>query len=167
MQLVINSNSRFLRASLWLLLLIYLAVLAKLILFKQSPGFIKQHFLHHYSWSQVKANMHKANLKPFATIKLYMNSRGDTQFAMNNLLGNLLGFIPLGLMLPLLFSRLRNAVATIFCVFFFSLAFEGFQLLSMLGIFDVDDLLLNTLGGAVGFLFFWIFYAWASANSRA
>jgi glycopeptide antibiotics resistance protein len=98
--------------------------------------------------------MHKANLKPFTTIKLYMNSRRNPEYAINNLWGNTLGFIPLGFLLPLLFINLRTAARTIFCVFIFSLAFEVFQLLSMLGVADVDDLLLNTLGGVLGYLLF-------------
>jgi glycopeptide antibiotics resistance protein len=135
-------------------------VLTKLIIFKRPLGYIKRHFLHHYSWQLAKANMHHANLKPFATIKLYLNSHGNPEYAMNNLLGNTIGFIPLGILLPLLFTRLRSAVATIFCVLIFSLAFETFQLFSMLGIFDVDDLILNTLGGAIGYLFFMLIARW-------
>ncbi|MEO6541184.1 MAG: VanZ family protein [Ferruginibacter sp.] len=156
----INTNNASLRAFLWFILIFYLAVLTKLIIFKRPLGFIKRHFLHHYSWQLAKANMHKANLKPFTTIKLYLNSHGNPEYAINNLLGNTIGFIPLGILLPLLFTKLRSATATIFCVLIFSLAFETFQLLSMLGIFDVDDLLLNTLGGAIGYLLFMMIARW-------
>ncbi|HMK02776.1 MAG TPA: VanZ family protein [Ferruginibacter sp.] len=156
MPVSINTSNTVLRAFLWLMLLVYLAVLAKLILFKQSPGFIKRHFLHHYSWQQAKNNMHKANLKPFTTIKLYMNTRGNPEYASHNLWGNTLGFIPMGFILPFLFVRLRTAFNTTLAVFIFSLAFEGFQLFSMLGIFDIDDLILNTLGGLIGYLLFWL-----------
>jgi glycopeptide antibiotics resistance protein len=156
MPVSINTSNIVLRIFLWLMLLVYLAVLAKLILFKKSPGFIKRHFQHHYSWQQAKNNMHKANLKPFTTIKLYMNTRGNPEYASHNLWGNTLGFIPMGFILPLLFVRLRTAFRTIFSVFLFSLAFESFQLFSMLGIFDIDDLILNTLGGLIGYLLFWL-----------
>ena len=157
---MINTNNASLRAFLWFILLFYLPVLTKLIIFKRPLGFIKRHFLHHYSWQLAKANMHNANLKPFATIKLYLNSHGNPEYAINNLLGNTIGFIPLGILLPLLFTKLRSVTATVFCVFIFSLAFETFQLFSMLGIFDVDDLLLNTLGGAIGYLFFMLISRW-------
>lgn len=154
----LNTGNSTFRSFAWLVLIIYLIVLTKLILFKRSPSFIRDHFLHHYSWQKAKANMHKANLKPFTTIKLYLNSRGNPEYASNNLWGNTLGFIPLGIFLPLLFTLLRRPVHTITCVFLISLGFETFQLLSMLGIFDVDDLLLNTLGGAIGYLFFWLMH---------
>jgi glycopeptide antibiotics resistance protein len=156
----INTNNAALRTFLWFILLLYLAVLTKLIIFKRSLGSIKQHFLHHYSWQLVKANMHKANVKPFTTIKLYLNSHGNPEYAINNLLGNTIGFIPLGILLPLLFTKLRSATATIFCVLIFSFAFEIFQLFSMLGIFDVDDLILNTLGGTIGYLMFILIEKW-------
>jgi len=153
-----NTRNNAFRTFTWLVLIIYLIILTKLILFKRSPAFIRDHFLHHYSWQKAKANMHKANLKPLTTIKLYLHARGNPEYASNNLWGNTLGFIPLGIFLPLLFIRLRRPVYTIACVFLISLGFETFQLLSMLGIFDVDDLLLNTLGGAIGYLFFWLMH---------
>jgi len=137
-------------------MLVYLTILTKLIIFKKPLGYVKNYLLHHYHWQQVKANMHTANLVPFATIKLYWNARHQTENVWLNLWGNVIGFIPLGMMLPLLFKRLNSFVSTAFCVFLFSLAFEIFQLLTMLGIFDVDDLLLNTLGGAIGFILFWL-----------
>ncbi len=152
----INTRNRSLRIFLWLLLIIYLLILAKLIIFKRSPWEIKDHFLHHYSWKQAKANMSHANLIFFATIKLYWNSHLGATYKVGNLLGNLIGFIPLGILLPLMFNKLRTAFRTIIMVFLFSLAFETFQLFSMLGVFDVDDLLLNTLGGTIGYLIFWM-----------
>ncbi|MGC4103138.1 VanZ family protein [Ferruginibacter sp.] len=117
-------------------------------------GYIKNYLLHQYSWQAAKAHMHKANLTPFATIKLYWNSHLRAEYTVSNLLGNLVGFIPMGLLLPILFKRLDHFFAATFCVFLFSLAFETFQLFTMLGVFDVDDLILNTLGGAIGFMFY-------------
>jgi len=69
-------------------------------------------------------------------------------------LGNIAGFIPLGILLPLLFRKLRTAFRTVALIFLISLAFETAQLILILGVFDVDDLLLNTLGGAIGYLLF-------------
>jgi len=139
------------KAFLWLVFLLYMGILTKLIIFKKPLGYVKNFLLHRYSWSQAKANFHKANLTPFATIKLYLNSHLRAEYAVSNLLGNFIGFIPLGILLPLLFNRL-NFISTVICVFLFSLGFETFQLFSMLGAFDVDDLLLNTLGGMFGYI---------------
>ena len=40
--------------------------------------------------------------------------------------------------------------------FEFSLCVETIQLVWKVGSFDVDDLILNTLGGVIGYLLFWI-----------
>jgi len=43
----------------------------------------------------------------------------------------------------------------VFFSFEFSLLVETIQLVSKVGSFDVDDLLLNTIGGAIGYLNFY------------
>ena len=41
--------------------------------------------------------------------------------------------------------------------FEFSLGVEVMQLLFKVGCFDVDDVFLNTVGGVLGFLIYWMF----------
>ncbi|MFT4188325.1 MAG: VanZ family protein [Aeromicrobium sp.] len=67
------------------------------------------------------------------------------------LVGNLVGFAPLGYFLPALFVRQRQftvfvgtVVAALFCL-------ELAQLLTMRGSFDIDDVLLNAVGAGAGF----------------
>ncbi len=43
---------------------------------------------------------------------------------------------------------------TLFYSFGLSLCVETFQILTRVGSFDVDDLLLNTLGGVLGYILF-------------
>lgn len=148
---------RIFRVFLWMVLIVYMLVLTKMILFKHSPGYIKRHFLYHYSWSDVKKHAREGNYTLFTTIKLYLNSR-HTDYSIPNLAGNLVGFIPLGLLLPALFRRLRSGWKIVLLTFLVSLAFETTQLLTILGSFDVDDLLLNTIGGFIGYLVFLLFY---------
>ena len=45
---------------------------------------------------------------------------------------------------------------TVITGFLFSLFVESVQLVSKVGSFDVDDLLLNTLGGVLGYILFLI-----------
>lgn len=73
-----------------------------------------------------------------------------------NLAGNVLCFVPFGAILPVLSSRARNFILITLLTFEFSLLVECVQLISKVGSFDVDDLLLNTLGGILGFLLFTI-----------
>lgn len=68
-----------------------------------------------------------------------------------NLAGNVIIFIPFGIFLPMA-SKYRDFIATCGYSFILSLMVELFQLVTRIGSFDVDDLLLNTLGGALGYI---------------
>ena len=71
-----------------------------------------------------------------------------------NLLGNVVGFIPFGFILPIIHRDTRNFFFITFSGFALSLCVETIQLVTKLGCFDVDDLILNTLGAAVGYILF-------------
>lgn len=70
-----------------------------------------------------------------------------------NLLGNVLIFLPFGFFMPMA-SRRRSFLATSFYSLALSLVVEISQLLLKVGCFDVDDLLLNTIGGMLGYITF-------------
>ena len=66
------------------------------------------------------------------------------------LVGNIAWFIPIGFLLPLS-TRIKPWHA-ILCGFGLSLLIEAFQYLFSVGCTDVDDLIFNTLGTAIGAL---------------
>ena len=72
-----------------------------------------------------------------------------------NLAGNILIFIPFGFFDPMS-SKRRSIVATTIGAFLLCLSIETIQLFAKVGCFDVDDLLLNTIGGVVGYIIFTI-----------
>ena len=76
-----------------------------------------------------------------------------------NVIGNICVFVPFGVFLPKLFVKCKNIFLTILFSFEVSLCVEIVQLVTKVGSFDVDDLLLNTLGGLVGFLLITL-YTW-------
>ena len=76
---------------------------------------------------------------------------------------NVMMFVPLGLLLPLISKRLRSARIVLLCALLFSLCIETLQLLTSAGIFELDDLFHNTLGGVLGYLL----YASVASVSRA
>jgi glycopeptide antibiotics resistance protein len=139
-----------------LIFLLYLLFLTKNILFKKSPGYYKNYFRHEYKQYSVKEGWRHANTVPFSTINLFYNSRHmNSEYRQINLLGNLLGFVPFGFLLPLLLPWFRNFFKILFAGFLLSLCYESAQLLFGLGVFDVDDLILNTAGtmiGGIGYL---------------
>ena len=134
-----------------------MALLTKNILFKKNPGHYKNYFNREYKHYKVKDGWAKANTKPFSTIRLFYNSRRlNTEYKTNNLLGNLIGFVPLGLLLPLILPWFRNGFKILIAGFLISLGYETVQLLTGLGVFDVDDLILNTSGAFAGFILFYL-----------
>ncbi len=97
------------------------------------------------------------NLELFKEITRFWEYREvlGWQNVLMNLVGNVVIFIPFGFILPWA-SRYKNVLQTIWYTFLCSLCIEIVQLLSKVGSFDVDDLLLNTLGGCIGYIAFYI-----------
>jgi glycopeptide antibiotics resistance protein len=75
---------------------------------------------------------------------------------LEGILLNILLYIPMGYLLPLLFPRLKGR-HVLMLGFAASLLTETTQLISHLGMFDVDDLINNTLGVIIGLLLFFLF----------
>jgi len=139
----------------WILFSVYFIALTKNVLFKKSFPYYKNYFNHEYKKYKVKDGWEKVNTKPFTTIRLFYNSRRmNSEYKKYNLLGNFAGFIPLGLLLPFIFPRLRNLYKILVAGFILSLFFESMQLIFNLGVFDVDDLILNTVGALAGYIIF-------------
>ena len=95
------------------------------------------------------------NLVLFKEIKRFWQYREQVGFfaMFTNLFGNVIIFIPFGFFLPM-GSRQRSFIATAYYSFVLSLCVEVFQLITKVGSFDVDDLLLNTIGGICGYILF-------------
>lgn len=93
------------------------------------------------------------NFIPFTTIGTYLfnidNYNFDTWFY--NTLGNVLLFLPIGVFLSFRFPKISK-VWSIITILLFSLVIEIIQYITQLGVLDVDDILLNTFGGFLGFL---------------
>lgn len=71
-----------------------------------------------------------------------------------NLVGNVVAFMPLGFILPEVWDQLNRWYTITLLGFIFSLWIETAQLISRVGSFDVDDLLLNTVGALSGYFVF-------------
>ena len=110
-------------------------------------------------WQRVLDRM---NLVPFSTIREQLNdivsSTYNRRIAIRNLAANALLFVPMGLFLPLLWEDLRKfrRCAPLWCGLI--LVIELVQLLTLQGSFDIDDVILNSLGFAAGFCVFKILH---------
>ncbi len=123
---------------------VYIIFLTYFLFFAESTGRTFESRTYHY------------NLVLFKEIGRFIKYRHvlGTQAVMLNLVGNVIAFFPFGFFLPILYPKCRLLLFTTFLSFEFSLLVETIQLVSKVGSFDVDDLLLNTIGGALGCLIF-------------
>ena len=97
------------------------------------------------------------NLEPLRTIRLFIRvllydpSDYNIRLAVVNLFGNIIMFIPLGYFLPRLWAGLQKWWRTWLMTLLIMTAVEITQLLTLRGTCDVDDLILNLLGAAMGY----------------
>ncbi len=128
--------------------IVYILVLFKIILFKyMSPADVFTNIIN-----GELSGFRSFNIKPFQTFGDFMDiaRRGQFLRGFSNILGNMLVFMPMGYFIPMLFRRLRKPAAVILTAVLLSVFFEISQYLFYLGTSDIDDVILNTLGGAAG-----------------
>ncbi|MNO17151.1 VanZ like family protein [compost metagenome] len=91
------------------------------------------------------------NLIPFDSIGDFISgsSANLKKFAFSNVVGNILVFIPLGVYFSLFKN---NKIINLLFIFIMSLFVEITQGLLGIGTADIDDIILNCLGGWVGIL---------------
>jgi glycopeptide antibiotics resistance protein len=68
-----------------------------------------------------------------------------------NVLGNLVLLLPWGVLAPLAFKKLNGVKWIALSGFLISFSAEIIQYIFSIGIFDIDDLIFNTLGAIIGF----------------
>lgn len=103
-----------------------------------------------------KEHLEMTNLVPFKTISSLFdrmsNDTLNTSIVATNIWVNLLMFIPMGMALPVLFDRKFNKMwKTILFVIILVIIIEIVQFFTFMGSADIDDLILNTIGGIVGY----------------
>ena len=100
------------------------------------------------------------NLVPFKEITRFLTRKDvlGTKAAIINIGGNILAFVPFGfLIVPIACFYIKSETGVwgkffraVLMTLNLSLTIEIIQLISKVGSFDVDDLMLNTLGGIIG-----------------
>ena len=73
-----------------------------------------------------------------------------------NIFGNILIFVPFGF-LGIVFPKLNQFWILILDFLFAIIILESFQYFTRLGVFDIDDVILNTVGVAIGFWIYQLF----------
>ena len=145
------------KALAWGLFGLYFFIVTQIILVKEPRFFIwrmKETFRRHHFGGLLGI---QPNFKPFRTIWHMLYVEFDLYTAVLNIGGNILLFIPMGIFLPMYFNAPLKGLKTIVTCFLLSTSFELFQLITSCGLFDVDDIFLNTLGGFIGLWMYSLF----------
>lgn len=105
---------------------------------------------------ETMANRHY-NLVPFRTIRLFLRCFEPplrpnlVRMGLVNLLGNILMFLPLGFLPPAFIPQLNRLWKVLLAALLVMALAEFLQMLLLVGTLDVDDLILNLAGTALGY----------------
>lgn len=108
-------------------------------------------------WNELSQNI---NLTPFETVGKYLNTLKNSENgrishqAVINLGGNVIMFVPLGFLLPFNLSRAKSLKGCMTACLIIIMCVELIQLFTLLGSFDVDDLILNMVGVWIGYMIY-------------
>ena len=105
------------------------------------------------------------NLYPFRTIRPYLESILNS-YAYMNIFGNIVPFVPMGFLIPIISKKYINALITFFISLICIIGIEIFQFITMLGFFDIDDILLNAVGCIIGYGIYAVFKKLFSKQSH-
>ena len=138
-----KKHNKAIRFISWILFIMYLVAMVYFLFFSEQLG-------------RTPSDTYHYNLKPFAEINRYLTYyRKIGSFnVILNLLGNVICFMPFGFVIPILSCRQRSIVRITALSFLCSVTIELTQLVTKLGSCDVDDVILNTLGGISGYIIF-------------
>lgn len=132
-----------LKLTFTILLILYLSLLAYLVFFSQYYG---REYSHH-----------SINYIPFKTIVQYLRLSGSPEIVATNIFGNIIAFVPMGFLLPIVFMKMSRFENAILVIFIATCSIELSQYVAGVGACDIDDIILNLVGGAVGYgLYFFI-----------
>ena len=101
----------------------------------------------------------QANFLPFKTILPYLLGEPGWLIAIINLGGNIALLVPIGFLVTFIYRKMtwQKSLALAVVV---GLAIEGMEVVFRVGIFDIDDVILNALGVMTGYWVFTLLVKW-------
>lgn len=139
-----EASKRHFIISGWILFYIYILLLSYFLFFSERYG--RDLVTEEYNLQLFKEIMRFVKYREKIGLKGFMI----------NIFGNILAFMPFGFFVPLLNKAYRKFYVIAILSIIFSLVVELAQLILRVGVFDVDDILLNSIGGIFGYLSFLI-----------
>lgn len=142
--------------------IVSISYLIIILLLTLQPLFIP---LRSITFDDIRLNGLPWNIRPFSLIipqwkNVLLGQRG----AFKQFVGNIVVFIPAGLLMPFIFKKTKKVLWALLGGFLFTFTIESLQfVLCIAGMclreFDIDDLILNTFGALIGhFIYKVLFY---------
>ena len=151
-----HNSKKYMKASIWVMFILYLLLLINFMILGNNFG-RNFEFIFTASKETIKSYFdNNFNVIPFNTIRNYLNNSGvyfDIKLVCINILGNLICFMPFAFFLKYLFKRENKFINFLLTILLIVISFELIQLLTLSGSFDIDDIILNTLGSILFYLF--------------
>ncbi|MFN7160314.1 MAG: VanZ family protein [Candidatus Gracilibacteria bacterium] len=143
------------------LTLAYSALLVKVMVLKDVPMIKVGSIMLNFGGTQADR---PANFLPFKTILHYVLGGNGLIIGGLNLIGNIALLVPIGFLVPLFYRKMTWKKALILAALS-GLIIESMQVLLHVGIFDIDDVILNGLGVMVGYWISTLLLKWWSARN--
>lgn len=102
--------------------------------------------------------MRSISIIPFRTIRIFLSSNAYGIFDLANIFGNIFVFAPLGLYMAVIWCGKKIRIYAGW-ILLFSLSVEILQWILWVGAADIDDIILNCLGGILGLMAYKILLA--------
>ncbi|WP_235912527.1 VanZ family protein [Velocimicrobium porci] len=139
-----RKQKKYIRKVTWVLFIIYMMIMAYFLFFSEG-----------LNRSDV-GSVYRYNLTLFQEIKrgFWCLRHGSFQYFFLNVVLNVAAFAPFGFILPIISPKNRKFIHIFLLSLELTLTIEILQLVFKVGIFDVDDIFLNTVGGTLGYIAF-------------
>ncbi len=144
-----------------LVLIAYFAVLIKVMVFKDVPAIRIGSLMLNFSGTE---SGHAPNFVPFKTIWPYLLGHKGFIIAGINLIGNIALLVPIGFLFPFVYRNMAWKGSLVLAVAS-GLTIEALQVVLHVGIFDIDDIILNALGVLIGYGAFVILAGWVRSKN--
>lgn len=130
------------------------AYIIKSLLFTTYLAFLfwRMFFYAYNNLFRIQSKAYEYNIIPLKTIYSLLTGYSKYGFTVwgYNLFGNIAVFVPVGFLLVALQRKKKKTMLAVTVSFFIILFAELMQLLMKVGVFDVDDIILNLIGTLIG-----------------
>jgi glycopeptide antibiotics resistance protein len=134
----------------------YARLLIKVMVFKNVPMVRAGQVMLNFGGTD---SGHGPNFIPFKTILYYFAGNKGLLIGGINLVGNIILLVPLGFLIPLVWRTISWKLSLALAIAS-GLIIECMQVVLHVGIFDIDDVILNALGFMIGYWAFKILTKW-------